>query len=140
MRPLILLLLLFGLSACREEAKWSSERKNKEIAIMVKEFKSEFKTIKADPNIADAKVLHDKKKHGLIIKIKLSWIFNVDKSLKATIKKSIEEETIKEMKNGSMVERYALKRLLKKGIYLQYKYYFPDGSLLTAFNLKQEHL
>ena len=108
--------------------------KNKEITQVIdKHFTSRIDSLKSKPNVTDIKVLHDKKKLGIIIKSKLKSQPHHHLKLDANCTKDI---LIKDLGN-----RYELKQdlleLLQNNIYIRYNIYFSDGSMAYSFDFNE---
>lgn len=137
----LILLLIGGFIYHNETTPWTKERKNKEIAKAIKENKRTIlKGATSSPNISDAKVYHDKKNCGMVLKIKLVDMSHLDQAQIHKMAKSLKPIMVDMLEKQNDRDSNALKYILKKGVYIGYKWYYANGKPLIAFKISDEDI
>ena len=121
------------------DSAWTLEERNKSIrtglfgkkAVLIKE-------LKTMPGIADVKIIHDKKKGGIILKVKT---IALDQSkinqVKAALVKA-KPRIVKAIKEKNDPNHRAFKKAIKRGIWITYKYYLNTGKFIASYTLRRK--
>ena len=131
---LIIGFLISGYVIYTKKSAGTPANKNKEISQTIdKHFSDSLSKLKSKPNISDVKVSHDKKKNGIVIKVKLKSQPHHHVKLNAKCSKSI---LLKDLGNKYELKRDLLK-LLQSGVYIRYRFYYADGSMRSSFDFNE---
>lgn len=140
---LIMMIALIGGAAYlyNQNSTWTPERKNREIErAMKQEFNTVIRDAKKHPGIKDATIKHDKKGCGIVVYVKMREVRNVSEAHLVEAGKQMKSLFIYAIKNAEDKDTEALRYVIRKGIYVMYRFYLSNGRLIASFKITERHI
>ena len=125
-----------------QSGPWTKEKKNSEIAYSMKKYaKKAIQELKREPYIADANIKHDKKNCGLIFYVKMADIQQkLSKFQISQLRIQLQADAYSFIRQKNDPEIEELRSIIKKGIYVMYRYYLNNGKVFATVKLTKKNI